>query len=281
MLTKNGIIELSKRNGFFLSKKLGQNFLIDKNVRDKIVRHLGLKKEDAVFEIGPGLGSLTEAIAASCRIVYAVEIDRKIYEAVSDIFSRSPNVRILNGDVIDFDMAVLSEDRLKVVGALPFYITSPIIQYLMQWKGRIDEIYIVIQKEVADRLAAKTGDKDYGAFTLFVRYHTKVQHVMDIKKNCFFPVPKVDSSLLKMTVLDTPSVMVKDDQTLFKIIRQSFGQRRKTLLTSLSHKRGLGLDKDGVRHLLKAVGIDPKMRPEGLSLEQFAAISDAFVDFVL
>jgi 16S rRNA (adenine1518-N6/adenine1519-N6)-dimethyltransferase len=280
MLTKTQIVELSKKNDFYLKKSLGQNFLIDRNLRDKIIRLLGLNKGDTVLEIGPGLGALTEALAENCKYVCAVEKDRKLYGLAREILSSSKNLEIIHSDFLDFDIGSLLRDNIKVVGALPFYITTPILEHLLNSRTKISSIFIIVQKEVAKRLIARAGENDYSSLSLFIQFFCEIEELLDIKKTVFFPQPKVDATLVKLDILPRPRLTLKDEETLFKVIRQAFSQRRKTLLSSLSQKGILGLSKDEIGRVLDDLGIDSKRRPETLTLGQFAGIADAIVDFL-
>lgn len=279
MLTKTQISELSKTHDFYLKKRLGQNFLIDRNVRDKVIRKIGLEKNDAVLEIGPGLGALTEALAERCGYVVSVEKDKKIYGLSREILSKYKNLKIIHGDFLKYDIASLRFKKIKIVGALPYYITSPIIQRIIHFRDRIPSVFIIVQKEVAHRIAATSRDDNYGSFSLFVQYYSDIEILMDINRNSFFPKPDVDSTLIKLKILSSPHIVVKDEEILFKVIRGAFGQRRKTLLSALSHKRLLGLEKDEISRVLEALGIEIKIRAELLTLAQFAQIADAIVDF--
>ncbi|MDB4349859.1 16S rRNA (adenine(1518)-N(6)/adenine(1519)-N(6))-dimethyltransferase RsmA, partial [Omnitrophica bacterium] len=254
MLTKTQIKELAKEHDFYLKKRLGQNLLIDKNLRDKIIRLIDLGSDDTVLEIGAGLGALTEALADGCRFVYAVEKDKKLYELAKELLSGHKNLEVIYCDFLRFDIGDKSSEDLKVVGALPFCITSPIIQHLLNFRERISAIFIIVQKEVARRLAAKAGEDDYSALSLFVQFSSQVELLMDIRKDVFFPAPKVDAKLVKLTILRQPPVKVRDEKALFKVIRQAFAQRRKTLLASLSHKGILGLDREAIGHILGDLG---------------------------
>jgi len=278
MLTKTQIKELAKERGFYLKKSLGQNFLIDRNIRDKIIRLSGLGGSDVVLEIGPGLGALTEELAARCQRVYAVEKDKKIYSLSKEMLSGYKNLDIIHGDFLKFDLSTLGSG-ISAVGALPYYITSPIIQHLIVHRKILKDIFIIVQKEVARRLIAKENNRDYSSLSLFVQFYCGIYNLTEIKRSAFFPAPDVDSTFLRLNILPEPKVWVKDEETLFKVIRASFGQRRKTLLASLSHKEALGLKKAQVAHILKDLGIDDKVRPEALPLERFAAIADAILNF--
>ncbi|MFH1753665.1 MAG: 16S rRNA (adenine(1518)-N(6)/adenine(1519)-N(6))-dimethyltransferase RsmA [Candidatus Omnitrophota bacterium] len=278
MLTKTQIVALSKEHDFYLRKSLGQNFLIDRNLRDKIVRLLELKREEAVLEIGPGLGALTEPLAESSGRVWAVEKDRKLYGLVSSLLSRYENLTVAQGDILDFDIGALPGGKIKVVGALPFYITTPILEKLFENRQRIEEIYIIIQKEVALRLAAGPGEDDYSSLSLFAQFYCDIKKLLDIRRKAFFPEPKVDSALLRLRVLSRPSVTVRDEAALFRTIRRAFSQRRKTILSSLSGKGAMGVSKDRMRGMLEVLGVDPKSRAETLALGDFARISEAIAE---
>lgn len=281
MLTKREIKNLSKKEGFYLKKSLGQNFLVDKNTRDKIIRLLELKSDDVVLEIGPGLGALTEGLAERVKCVYAVEKDEKIYNLSKEILAKHKNIVFQHCDFLKFNINSMLFDKIKIVGALPYYITTPIIERIFHYKERIDSAYIIIQKEVARRITAKPGTKDYSSLSLFTRFNSDARLLADIKKDSFFPVPKVDSTLIKLDILATPHIPLKDEETLFKVIRQAFNQRRKTILSSLSHKKALGLDKKDMETLLQNINIDKSCRAETLALEEFARIADGIIDFLL
>lgn len=280
MLTQTQIKDLARREGFYLKKSLGQNFIIDKNLRDKIIRLIAPAGDETILEIGPGLGALTEPLAEAAKQVYAVEKDRKIHALVKDLLKGYKNLEVIHADFLRFDIPELPAGRLKVVGALPFYITTVIIQRLIETRDRIDEIYIIVQKEVARRIVAKEGDEDYSSLSLFVRFYSTPELILNIKKGAFFPVPTVDTELVKIKILPYPSVNVKSEEIFSKVVRQSFGHRRKTILTGLSHKDVLGLDRKEVRAALERSAIDPSRRPETLSIEEFGRLSDAIVDFL-
>lgn len=281
MLTKTEIVELSKTRGFYLRKKFGQNFLIDKNLRDKIVRLIDLKPDDTVLEIGSGLGALTEGLATACRHVYAVERDKKLCEVSREILSDSKNVDIAHADILEFDIDSLPPGEMKLVGALPFYITTPIIERIIKKRDRFTSAFIVTQREVAGRLAAAPNTEDYSSLSLYIQFYAKVETLLEMRREAFFPVPKVDATLIKLDMRDVGAVQVKDEETLFRVIRQAFGQRRKTILSSLSHKDGLGLTKGDLKGVLEGLGVDTKARAETLDLETFARISDGIIDFLV
>lgn len=280
MLTKTEIKDLSKRHDFYLKKRLGQNFLIDRNLRDKIIRLSDLNKNEPILEIGSGLGALTEKLAEKCGYVYALEKDKKLYNLSKELLGGYKNLEIICGDFLKFDISRLLFKKIKVVGALPYYITTPVIQRLLDFRKRIETIFIIVQKEVGRRLVARAGEDDYSALSLFVQFYSDVKMLMNIKKDAFFPKPDVDSALVRLKILPQPKVMVKDEDMLFKVIRSSFNQRRKTLLSALSHKSQLGIDKTRMAQLLSDLGIDSKKRAESLRLDQFAKIANGMVDFL-
>jgi 16S rRNA (adenine1518-N6/adenine1519-N6)-dimethyltransferase len=281
MLTKKEIVELSKERGFYLKRSLGQNFFIDKNLRDKLMELASMGKDDTVLEIGPGLGAFTEALADNCRRVYAVEKDRKLCALAGELLAGKKNLEMIHRDFLEYDLGLIPETGIKVFGALPFYITTPIIQRLFEARRRIDSIYIIVQKEVAARFTARPGGDDYSSLSLFVRFFACPEVIRAIKKDAFFPIPKVDAVFVKLDVLKERPVKVNDEETLFKVIRQAFMQRRKKLSSSLSHKEALGLNKGQMTELLESLSIDPARRAETLSLEEYAGIADGVIDFLL
>lgn len=274
MLTKAEIRELSERYKLGFKKSLGQNFLIDKNTRDKLVGLLGLGRNDVIIEIGPGLGAITERLAESGGYVYAVEKDKRLCELAERLLSGFPNLEIVCGDFLKFDISRLLLKGIKVVGALPYCITTPIIERIIGYRNLIDSAFIAVQKEVARRLAAKAKDDDYGSLSIFVQFYSDVSVLMGMKRTVFFPEPKVDSAFVRLRMLSGPRVKVKDEEVFFKAVRAAFSQRRKTILCSLSHKNILSLGKDRIAALLESIGIDKKKRAEELTIEQFAAIAD-------
>lgn len=275
MLTLSEVRGLAKRHNFYLKKSLGQNLLIDRNVRDKIINLIGLKRSDILLEIGPGLGALTERLAEECGYLYAVEKDKRLYELAKRLLAGYSNLSLIYGDFLKFDIKRLMFRGIKVVGALPYYITTPIIEHLLDSRERIDSAYLIVQREVGRRLASGSGERDYGRLSLFVQFYSDVEMLADIKKGSFFPVPEVDSALVRLKVLAKPRIAVKDEEMLFDVIRASFGKRRKTILAALSHKGVLGIDREELAGILDRLNIEKNRRAEALSLEQFARISDA------
>ena len=272
MLTKTRLKQVLKKYNIRLKKRLGQNFLIDKNIKDKIIEKADIKKTDTVLEIGSGLGALTEDLAQRAERLVAVERDEALCRILNEIMGPHKNAMVVEADILEFDLGRFRS--LKVIGNLPYYITSPVIQHLLEFRDSIDSILITVQKEVAQRLVASPGTKDYGSLTLYVQYYTEPKIEMMIKKYAFFPQPEVDSSLVKLKIREHPAVSVKNEELLFKVIRASFGQRRKTLanaLKTICHE---------TKSILNSVDIDPKRRGETLSLKEFAKLAKAFDNFI-
>ncbi|MDD2680395.1 MAG: 16S rRNA (adenine(1518)-N(6)/adenine(1519)-N(6))-dimethyltransferase RsmA, partial [Candidatus Omnitrophica bacterium] len=221
-------------------KSLGQNFLIDENIRRKIIACLGLKPSDIVLEIGPGRGELTQAISQRVNKIFGLEIDKRLYSLLDSSFAgTNKNIKLINSDILKFDIAGFLRrekirGRIKVFGNIPYYISSPIIEQLLKFRERIESVFITVQKEFAARVAALPGSKVYGSFSCFTQYYTSPRVIFNISRNCFRPLPKVDSSFLELKIRKKPAVQVKDERLFFKIIRGSFNQRRKTLRNSLS-----------------------------------------------
>jgi len=277
MLTKSELKNLFLKHDFHPSKRLGQNYLIDGNIKDKIIEAAGIKRGDAVLEIGPGLGALTADLAAVCASLHAVEKDTRAFRILKEeLLAGFPDVKLYNEDILKFDLKKITPGKnLKIIGNLPYYITSPIIEYFIKNKRYINSIVITIQREVANRLMASPGTKDYGSLSCFVRYHMRASYIYTIRRTSFFPEPEVDSSIIRLDVLPAPSVKVEDEEKLFKIIRGSFNQRRKTILNSLSRAAVLNMSKENLTSILTTAGVDPLIRPESLSLTDFARISNA------
>ncbi|MDD4953339.1 MAG: 16S rRNA (adenine(1518)-N(6)/adenine(1519)-N(6))-dimethyltransferase RsmA [Candidatus Omnitrophica bacterium] len=252
-------------------KSLGQNFLIDKNIRTKIIDSLSLDGKDAVLEIGAGRGEITVLIAEKAGQVYALEIDSSLCPILKDNLKAFLNIEVINKDILKLDLKrYFAGKRIRVVGNIPYYISSPILEHLIEHRAVIQDIFITVQKEFARRVVSPPGGKEYGAFSCFVQYYLEPEIVFDIKKNSFSPVPKVDSSLLKLVVRPHPAVNPKDEKLFFKLIRAAFGQRRKTLRNSLSEL----IPADRLNDFFKAQKIDPNTRPEKLSLLDFANLSN-------
>jgi len=278
MLTRTQLKETFSQYGFRPLKRFGENYLIDSNIKDKIIAESGLSTDDVVLEIGPGLGAITIDLAESGASIFAVEKDRKAFAILQDITAdRFPNLRIISGDILKFDFAAIeTSKKIKVIGNLPYYITTPILEYLIENRGRIDSILVMVQREVANRLLSGPGTKEYSSLSCFVQYYMKARYLHTITRRSFFPEPDVDSSLIRFDVLDKPSVEVRDETIFFKIVRGAFNQRRKSIINSLSRKEVLDMPKDELSKILKQVGIDSSARPETLSLPEFARLANAF-----
>jgi 16S rRNA (adenine1518-N6/adenine1519-N6)-dimethyltransferase len=278
MLTKKRLVKLFSEKGFTPLKRLGENYLIDENIKDKIIRAASLIRDDAVLEIGPGFGALTFDIAKSAGKVTALEIDRKACAILKELAGEDhPNLTIINGDILKFDIAKAAgaNGRLKVIGNLPYYITTPIVERLIDNRMFIESIIIMTQKEVGARFMACAGSADYSSISCFVNYFTASEYIHTVKRTSFFPSPEVDSCILRLTLLARPSVEVGDEEKFFRIIRGSFNQRRKSIVNSLSRPAVLDMPKEKLAGALKEAGIAPSSRPEELSLRDFAAISNA------
>ena len=275
--------EIIKKHNFSIQKKYGQNFLIDEHVLNKIIAAAELTEDDYVIEIGPGIGTMTERMAPECRHVTAIEIDKELIPILSETLSGFDNVDIINEDVLKVDLNKLIAERndnkpVKVVANLPYYITTPIIMSLLENKIPIDTITVMVQKEVADRMMVGPGTKDYGALSLAVQYYAKPYIVANVPMNCFIPRPNVASAVIRLTCHKDPPVTVKDERLMFKLIRASFNQRRKTLINGVSNFAELSFSKDQVANALKSIGLNENIRGEALDLEKFAKLSDALLE---
>ena len=253
------------------NKSLGQNFLIDKNIQNKIASSIDLGPSDSVLEIGPGEGAITGSLCQKAGKVYAVEIDRSLCALLASKFAGLQNISIINADILKFDLRSLpTGSKLKVIGNIPYYITSPIVEHLLLYRERVDVIYLTVQKEFAHRMVADPGSKAYGSFSCFVQYYTEPEILFLIKKNSFHPPPKVDSCFLRMKLREEPAVKVKNEQALFKIIRTSFQQRRKTMKNSLEEL----IPADKLDKFFQEYDLNPKTRPEDLTLQDFANLAN-------
>lgn len=273
------IKEIAERFGFAFSKGLGQNFLLDESVLDRIVEAAEI--DTGVLEVGPGFGVLTKQLAMTGKKVVSVEIDRRLLPILDYTLEEFDNVTVLEQDILKTDVKELiknefSDEKISVAANLPYYITTPIITRLIEEKLPLKNIVVMVQKEVAERICAKPGKKDYGAITLLCQYYTEPEIVCVVPAGSFYPPPKVDSAVLRMRVLDKPAVSVKDEKMFFRIVKASFAQRRKTLLNCL--QSGFSAEKQRVSQVLLDIGIDPQIRGEKLGLEEFAKIADAFSD---
>jgi 16S rRNA (adenine1518-N6/adenine1519-N6)-dimethyltransferase len=272
-------IEILNKYKFVFQKKFGQNFLIDTHVLDKIIKAAGITKEDFVLEIGPGIGTLTQYLCENAREVAAVEIDRMLIPILEDTLSEYDNVTVINNDILKLDLNALVEERnngrpIKVVANLPYYITTPIIMDLFERKLPLKNITVMVQKEVADRMQAAPGGKDYGALSLAVQYYSKPYIAANVPPNCFMPRPNVGSAVISLTLHENPPVKVKDEKLLFRMIRASFNQRRKTLVNGLNNSSELSFSKEEIAKALERLEISENIRGEALTLQQFAALAD-------
>lgn len=277
MLTLNEVKTILDQYKIRPNKHLGQNFLIDSNIADEMLKRCRLANTEWILEIGPGLGALTSNLSNSVKKVIAVEKDRRFCFILNELLRNFVNVKIVCDDFLEMDLSrVLMEapTKVKVIGNLPYYITTPIIEKLITNRNNFSSIFITVQKELAQRLCARPGNKVYGAVTCFVQFHTKPAILMDINRRAFYPQPEVDSVFMELAILPLPPVLVNDTERFFKIIRACFGQRRKTLLNSLFASEIFKLDKEGLAVLLTRINIDPNRRPEELSLEEFAKIEN-------
>lgn len=276
-------IAVLNRYGFNFQKKFGQNFLIDENVVEKIVREAGVTKDDFVLEVGPGIGTMTQILCENAREVVAVEIDKKLIPILTeDTLSWYDNVTVINEDILKLDIKELADRKnggkpIKVVANLPYYITTPIIMGLFESGVPLDSITIMVQKEVADRMQVGPGTKDYGALSLAVQYYAEPYIVANVPPNCFMPRPKVGSAVIRLTRHEKPPVAVEDTKLMFRIIRASFNQRRKTLANGLKNSPELSFTKEEIQNVIAACGFPEGIRGEALTLEAFAALANAFV----
>ena len=272
-------IAVLQRYGFNSQKKYGQNFLIDTHVLDKIIGAAQIGPDDFVLEIGPGIGTMTQYLAEAAREVVAVEIDTKLIPILQDTLKEYDNVTVLNEDILKVDIRKIAEEKnggkpIKVVANLPYYITTPIIMGLFESEVPLDSITVMVQKEVADRMQVGPGTKDYGALSLAVQYYAEPYIVANVPPNCFIPRPAVGSAVIRLTRYQEKPVKVNDASFMFKIIRASFNQRRKTLQNGLYNSSELRIPKEKTVAALEEMGLTPTIRGEKLSLEEFAQLSD-------
>ena len=272
-------IEVLNKYKFVFQKKFGQNFLIDTHVLDKIIREAGVTKEDFVLEIGPGIGTMTQYLCENAREVVAVEIDKALIPILEDTLSGYGNVSVINEDILKVDICALAQEKnqgrpIKVVANLPYYITTPIIMGLFESQVPIDSITIMVQKEVADRMKMGPGSKEYGALSLAVQYYAKPEIVANVPPNCFMPRPNVGSAVIRLTRHAQPVVDVADEKLMFRLIRASFNQRRKTLVNGLKNSPEIPYDKEFIEEVITELGKPLTIRGEALTLEEFAELSN-------
>lgn len=272
-------IEILQKYNFNFQKKFGQNFLINTGVLEDIIDAAEVTDEDMVLEIGPGIGTMTQYLCENARQVIAVEIDTNLIPILKDTLSAYDNVRIINDDILKVDINELAREYndgrpIKVVANLPYYITTPIIMGLFESHVPIESITVMVQKEVADRMQAGPGTKDYGALSLAVQYYSKPQIVVNVPPSCFMPQPKVGSTVISLRRHQQPVVQVEDEKLMFKVIRASFNQRRKTLANGLNNYGGINLTKEQIQQSIEELAVPVNIRGEALSLEQFACLSN-------
>ncbi len=272
-------IEILQNYNFNFQKKFGQNFLIDEHVLDKIIRAAEITKDDYVLEIGPGIGTMTQYLACAAREVTAVEIDRALIPILEDTLKEYDNVSIINEDILKVDIAALAKEKnggrpIKVVANLPYYITTPIIMGLFESHVPLESITVMVQKEVADRMQVGPGTKDYGALSLAVQYYAEPYIVANVPPNCFMPRPAVGSAVIRLTRHQKPPVEVMDEKLMFRLIRASFNQRRKTLANGLKNSGELNLSKEVITAAIEKLGKGSSVRGEALDLEEFARLTN-------
>lgn len=274
-------IEIIQKYQFAFQKKFGQNFLIDTHVLDKIINAAGITSQDCVLEIGPGIGTMTQYLAEHARHVVAVEIDSSLLPILDETLKEYSNVTVINQDILKVDINALTDEYndgrpIKVVANLPYYITTPIIMGLFESDVPLDNITVMVQKEVADRMQVGPGSKDYGALSLAVQYYAQPYIVANVPPNCFIPRPNVGSAVIRLTRYKEPPVQVDEPKLMFKLVRASFNQRRKTLQNGLNNSPEIPYDKEIIAAAIESLEVSPSVRGEALTLEQFAALSNYF-----
>ena len=276
-------IEIIKKYEFAFQKKFGQNFLIDSHVLDKIIAAAGITGEDCVVEIGPGIGTLTQYLAETAREVISVEIDRMLIPILEETLAEYDNVTVINQDILKVDLEQLVAEHnggrpVKIVANLPYYITTPIIMGLFEKNVPVSSITVMVQKEVAERMQAGPGTKDYGALSLAVQYFSEPYIAANVPPNCFMPRPRIGSAVIRLTCHEKPPVEVKKEEMMFKIIRASFNQRRKTMVNGLNNSPEIPFSKDEVQNALRQMGLSENIRGEALTLEQFARLTNLLTE---
>lgn len=272
-------IQVLQKHDFHFQKKFGQNFLIDTHVLDKIVEAADVSEEDFVLEIGPGIGTMTQYLCEHARQVLAVEIDKNLIPILQETLSSYDNVDILQGDILKQDIGAIAEkynggQPIKVVANLPYYITTPIIMGLFESRVPLANVTVMVQKEVADRMRAEPGTKEYGALSLAVQYYAEPYLAANVPPNCFMPRPKVGSAVIRLSARQKPPVEVKDEKLMFRLIRAAFNQRRKTLQNAITNSGELNFSKEETGQAITSVGLNPSIRGEKLGLAEFAALAD-------
>lgn len=275
-------IKILQKHDIHFQKKFGQNFLVDPHVLEKIVEAAEVGENDFVLEVGPGIGTMTQYLCERARQVLAVEIDKKLIPVLGETLSPYSNVEVICGDILKQDIAEIARrynagKPIKVVANLPYYITTPIIMSLFESHVPLENVTVMVQKEVADRMKAEPGTKDYGALSLAVQYYALPYLAARVPQNCFIPRPNVESAVIRLSVRETPKVAVKDEGLMFRLIRASFNQRRKTLQNALANGGGLSCSKEEIGKVIQEAGLAPSVRGETLGLEEFAALADGFL----
>lgn len=278
------IKDVLSRHGFHFSKSLGQNFLTAQWVPERIAAECGVDKNSCALEVGPGMGCLTNELSKQAEKVVAIELDRALFPVLEETLAECDNVEIVHGDVLKTDLSAICKDKFgdkKVYACanLPYYITTPAISALLDSKI-FSGITVMVQKEVAKRICAKAGSSDYSAFSIYVQYYADAKILFDVPAGCFVPQPKVDSAVIRLNPLDTPSVSVKNEKLFFAIVRAAFNQRRKTLVNAVSPAFGGRLDKADILSIMKTCNLDERIRGEKLTLEEYAKLADAADDLL-
>ena len=269
---------ICKRFDIKMSKKLGQNFLIKRGIVDEIVKAADLQEGEPVLEIGPGIGTLTQGLAQSCANVTVIELDTRLLEVLDTTLAQYSNVTIVHGDVLKLDVpSIMNNEPFKVVANLPYYITTPIIMSLLESRLPIERLVVIVQKEVALRMVAKPGTKDYGALSVAVQYYTKPDIVLDVPPKSFLPAPAVTSSVIRCVLRDKPPVDVIDEKLFFRVVKAGFAQRRKTFSNTM---KTTGLSKDRIEELLAKANIDGQRRGETFTLQEFADVANAWASLI-
>jgi len=276
-------IEVIRKYDFVFQKRFGQNFLIDPHVIKKIVSGAEITEDDCVLEIGPGIGTMTQYLAEKARDVIVVEIDKELIPVLHDTLKEWDNIKIINDDILKVDIKKLAEEKnegrpIKVVANLPYYITTPIIMKLLENDIPVSSLTVMIQKEVADRMRALPGSKDYGALTLSVNYYADTSIIANVPANCFMPRPKVDSTVIRLDKLEEPRVKVKNSKLMFELIRASFNQRRKTFANGIKNAGNLNFKREEVEEALLKCGLSETIRGEKMSIDDFAGVSDLLTE---
>lgn len=271
--------EIIEKNNFYFKKNFGQNFLVDSNILDNIISAANITKDDFVLEIGPGIGSLTQYLAESAGKVVAVEIDTNLIPILKETVGDYDNLEIINEDILKLDINALVAEKnnskpIKVVANLPYYITTPIIMELLEKKVNVESITVMVQREVAARMQASAGTKDYGALSIAVQFYSDAKTDFIVPPSCFMPRPNVDSAVITLTLLGKKKVETIDQDFMFHIVKCAFGQRRKTLMNTLNNLGKLNLSKEEITEAITSIGISEKIRGEALTIEQFALLSD-------